>query len=145
MINRANVKSKPAVSVPKNATVFDAVRAMTERNVGATVVLDGDKLVGVFTERDVVTRVVLKEQNPRTTTVASVMTTDVKTVREDADRSSILSLMSSHHIRHLPVLDAEGRVVTMLSMRQLLRAEVHDLQQTVWELVADTAIDGPGG
>jgi CBS domain-containing protein len=145
MTSRINVRSKPAVSVPKNATVLDAIRAMVERNVGATVVLDGERLAGIFTERDVVTRVVLKELDPKTTSVASVMTTDVKTVREDADRSSILNLMSGQHIRHLPVLDAEGHVVTMLSMRQLLRAEVHDLQQTVWELVADTAIDGPGG
>jgi CBS domain-containing protein len=145
MTSRSNVRSKPAVSVPKNATVLDAIRAMVERNVGATVVLDGERLAGIFTERDVVTRVVLKELDPKTTSVASVMTTDVKTVREDADRSSILNLMSGHHIRHLPVIDAEGHVVTMLSMRQLLRAEVHDLQQTVWELVADTAIDGPGG
>jgi len=53
--------------------------------------------------------------------------------------------MSEHHIRHLPVVDAEGRVVTMLSMRHLLRAEVQDLQQTVWELIAENAADGPGG
>jgi hypothetical protein len=53
--------------------------------------------------------------------------------------------MSENHIRHLPVVDAEGRVITMLSMRHLLRAEVNDLKQTVWELVAETAVDGPGG
>jgi CBS domain-containing protein len=124
---------------------MDAVRAMVERNVGATVVLDDTRLVGVFTERDVVTRVVLKRRNPETTPVAEVMTTDVLTVREDTDRSSVLRLMSERHIRHLPVVNAEGGVVMMLSMRHLLRAEVNDLQQTVWELVAETAIDGPGG
>jgi CBS domain-containing protein len=124
---------------------MDAVRAMVERNVGATVVLDEDRLVGVFTERDVVTRVVLKGRDPETTPVAEVMTTSVLTVREDADRSSVLRLMNENHIRHLPVVNAEGRVLAMLSMRHLLRAEVNDLKQTVWELVADGAIDGPGG
>jgi CBS domain-containing protein len=136
---------KPVVSVSKEATVMDAVRAMVERNVGATVVLDGGRLVGVFTERDVVTRVVLKSRNPEATPVAEVMTTSVRTVREDTDRSSVLRIMSENHIRHLPVVDAEGRVITMLSMRHLLRAEVNDLKQTVWELVAETAVDGPGG
>jgi CBS domain-containing protein len=141
----ATTVRKPVLSVAKGATVMDAVRAMVERNVGATVVLDGTRLVGVFTERDVVTRVVLRRLNPETTPIAEVMTTKVLTVREDADRSSVLRLMSDHHIRHLPVVDSEGGVVTMLSMRHLLRAEVNDLQQTVWELVAETAIDGPGG
>jgi CBS domain-containing protein len=141
----ATTVRKPVLSVAKGATVMDAVQAMVERNVGATVVLDGTRLVGVFTERDVVTRVVLRRLNPETTPVAEVMTTKVLTVREDADRSSVLRLMSDHHIRHLPVVNAEGGVVMMLSMRHLLRAEVNDLQQTVWELVAETAIDGAGG
>jgi hypothetical protein len=53
--------------------------------------------------------------------------------------------MAKRHIHHLPVVDAGGRVVTMLSMRHLLRAGVKDLEQTVWELVAERAADGPGG
>src|SRR5580658_11089003 len=141
MTTRSPVKTKPVVAVPKSATVLEAIQAMVERNVGATVVVEEGRLLGIFTERDVVTRVVSKRLDPETTRVDSVMTTAVKTVREDADRSSILQLMNTNHIRHLPVVDAEGRVVHILSMRHLLRAEVHDLQQTVWELVADTAID----
>jgi CBS domain-containing protein len=124
---------------------MDAIRAMVERNVSATVVLDGGRLIGMFTERDVVKRVVLERRDPETTPVAEVMTRSVVTVRDDGDRSSALRVMNEHHIRHLPVVDAEGRVVTMLSMRHLLRAEVNDLKQTVWELVGETAIDGPGG
>ena len=136
---------KPVVSVSREATVFEAVKAMVARNVGAAVVLEGEKLVGVVTERDVSRRVVLAGLDPKQTPVAEVMTKQVLTVREDADRTSALQLMAKHHIRHLPVVDAAGRVKTMLSMRHLLRAEVLDLQQTVWELVGDTAIDGPGG
>src|SRR6202035_744540 len=132
---------RPVVSVPKNATVMDAVRAMVDNRVGATVILDDKRLLGIFTERDVVTRVALHMRNPETTPVAEVMTTKMVTVRENAERSTVLRLMSEHHIRHLPVVDAEGHVVTMLSMRHLLRAEVQDLEQTVWELIAETAID----
>jgi CBS domain-containing protein len=147
MTNRAPVTTspRPVVSIAKDSTVMDAVRAMVDANVGATVILDAGRLLGVFTERDAVTRVLFKELDPAKTAVAEVMTRSVVTVREDADRSSVLKLMSEHHIRHLPVVDGEGRVLTMLSMRHLLRAEVHDLRQTVWQLVAENTTDAPGG
>jgi CBS domain-containing protein len=147
MTNRAPVMTtpRPVVSVTKEATVMDAVRAMVEARVGATVVLEAGRLLGVFTERDVVTRVVLKELDPSKTGVAEVMTRSVVTVRENEDRSAVLKLMAEHHIRHLPVVDADGRVLTMVSMRHLLRAEVQDLRQTVWQLVAENTTDAPGG
>lgn len=148
MTNRSPVRPgpQPVVSVPKNATVMDAVRAMARGNRSAAMILDSDeRLLGVFTERDVSLRVVLKGLPPDTTPVAEVMTKKLVTVREDADRSTVLLLMNENHIRHLPVVDAEGRVKTVVSLRNLLRAEVQDLQQTVWELAAETAIDGPGG
>jgi len=136
---------KPAVSVTRTATVMETIRAMVTGNVSAVVVLDAGHLAGVFTERDVVVRVVLGGLDADRTPVGEVMTRNPVTVREDADRSSVLRIMNERHIRHLPVVDAEGRVVAMLSMRHLLRAEVFDLEQTVWELVKETAIDGPGG
>jgi CBS domain-containing protein len=145
MSARLPSRSKPVLSVRKDVTVMEALRAMVERNVGATIVLEGETLIGIFTERDAVTRMLLKRLNPETTLIGEVMTTALVTVREDTDRSTALRLMSDRHIRHLPVVDREGRVVSMLSMRHLLRAEVNDLRQTVWELVAETAIDGPGG
>jgi CBS domain-containing protein len=147
MTNRAPVRTgpRPVVSVPKDATVMDAVRAMANGRVSATVILDNGTLLGVFTERDVALRVVLKGLNAETTPVAEVMTKKVVTVREDTDRSTVLLLMNENHIRHLPVVDAEGHVKTVVSMRHLLRAEVQDLQQTVWEMAAETAVDGPGG
>jgi CBS domain-containing protein len=136
---------RPVVSVRETTTVMEAVRVMADARVSAAVVLDGEKLLGVFTERDVCTRVVLQSLDPKTTPIAEVMTRNVVTIRENTDRSTVLHLMDKNHIRHLPVVDAEGRVKTMLSIRQLLRAEVQDLTQTVWELAAETAIDGPGG
>ncbi len=147
MTSPSTVKSipSPAASVGKEATVLDAVRAMVASEVGATVVLDGTKLVGMFTERDVVRRVVLKGLDAAKTPVAEVMTKSVITVRENADRPSVLKLMNEHYIRHLPVVDANGIVLAIVSMRQLLRAEVQDLQQTVWQLVAETNVDSAGG
>ena len=140
------VKTQNAISsVGMSATVLDAVRAMVASEVGATIVLDGQRLAGMFTERDVVRRVVMKGLDPKTTPVAEVMTKSVITVRETTDRPSVLKLMNEHHIRHLPVVDAQGRVLTIVSIRQLLRAEVQDLQQTVWSMVGETSADGAGG
>jgi CBS domain-containing protein len=143
----STVKSipSPPASVDKDATVLDAVRAMVASEVGAAVVLDGSKLIGMFTERDVMRRVVLNGLDPKTTPVSGVMTKNVITVRENADRPSVLKIMNDHKFRHLPVVDDAGKVLAIVSMRQLLRAEVEDLQQTVWQLVAETTVDSPGG
>lgn len=132
-------------SVSRDATVMEAVRLMVDHRVGAVVVLDRGKLAGILSEHDVVSRLVLMRLDPETTRVGEVMRTSFPTVRDDADRSSILRVMSEHHIQHLPVLDAQGQVVTMFTLRHLLRAEVSDLKQTVWELVAEKLPDGPGG
>jgi CBS domain-containing protein len=136
---------KPVVAIGKDATVMDAIRAMVEIRVGAVVVLDGERLLGIFTERDVVVRVVLEGRDPAKTRATDVMTSAVKTVREDTDRKLARRLMVDNHIRHLPVVNEAGKVVAMLSMRHLLRADVTDLEQTVWSMVSETAADGPGG
>ena len=136
---------KPIVRIGKDATVMDAVRAMAEKKVGAVVVEETERLLGVFTERDLAIRVVLGGLDPAKTPVAEVMTTTVKTIRQGADRRAARELMVNNHIRHLPVVNADGKVVAMLSMRHLLRADVNDLEETVWAMVADTAADGPGG
>jgi CBS domain-containing protein len=124
---------------------MEAVRMMVDRNVGAVVIVEGGRLLGILSEHDVVSRLVLRRRDPEATGVADLMRTSFPTVRDDADRTSILRLMSEHHIQHLPVLDAQGQVVTILTLRHLLRAEVSDLRQTVWELVAEKLPDGPGG
>jgi CBS domain-containing protein len=136
---------KPVAIVSKEVSVIAAVQSMVEKKVGAVVILDEGRVLGVFTERDVMTRVLIKRLDPEKTPIAEVMTRDVVTVREDTDRKVALELMTKSHIRHLPVLDKEGKVISMLSMRHLLRADVDDLRQTVWALVADMTIDARGG
>jgi CBS domain-containing protein len=135
---------KPVVKISKSTTVLQAIKQMCDHKVGAVVVLEDDRLVGVFTERDVLIRVLLEERDPKTTPVADVMTRSVRTVSRDEDRNVARRMMVDNHIRHLPVVDANGKVVSMLSMRHLLRAEISDLEQTVWALVAE-AQDSPGG
>lgn len=111
--------------VQRQATVTDAVRVMAEHNVGIVAVLDGDRLVGVFSERDVVQRVVDRALDPARTPVAGVMTTDLVVADADDDYQTAMRQMDQANIRHLPVV-SEGRLLSMLSIRDLMRVDLED-------------------
>jgi CBS domain-containing protein len=146
MKNLLKVASKPAVAVPKNATVMEAVRTMLGARVGAAAVVDDDgKLCGVFTERDVMARVVLEKRNPETTKVVEVMTANVMTIHPDADPHDALHTMIEKHFRHLPVVDAQGKVIAILSMRHLMREHIDELRNSVGALENYISTDGIGG
>lgn len=109
--------------VQKQATVADAVRMMAENNVGIVAVLDGDTLVGLFSERDVVQRVVDRGLDPARAPVAEVMTTDLVVADADEDYQSAMRKMDQANIRHLPVVSGE-RLLSMLSIRDLMRVDL---------------------
>lgn len=109
--------------VQGTATVADAVRTMAANNVGIVAVLDGDRLVGVFSERDVVQRVLAQGRTPERTPVAEVMTTDLVIADADEDYQSAMRKMDQANIRHLPVVSGD-RLLSMLSIRDLMRVEI---------------------
>jgi CBS domain-containing protein len=111
--------------VQKTDTVSAAVRAMSEHNVGIVAVLDGAALVGVFSERDVVRRVVDRGLESASTAVEQVMTTDVVFGDINEDCQMAMLKMDRANIRHLPIVSG-GQVVSMLSIRDLMRAELTD-------------------
>ena len=111
--------------VQRNAMVADAVRMMATHNVGIVAVLDGDKLVGVFSERDVVRRVVDRGLDPARTPVGDVMTTEIVVADVDDDYQSAMRKMDQANIRHLPVV-SEGRLLSMISIRDLMRVDMYD-------------------
>ena len=98
----------PAPGVAADTSALDAVRTMEEVQGGACAVMDGTELVGIFSERDLMLRVVGAGLDPQKTTVGQVMTKDLETVSTETDSSDALSLMVSKHIRHLPVVDEDG-------------------------------------
>jgi CBS domain-containing protein len=100
------------------ATVLEAVQVMRERRIGAILVLDGQRLAGIFTERDVLTRVVAEGLDPGATRLSAVMTPDPDTVAPDDRASDALERMSRKGYRHLPVVAGE-RVVAIVSIRDL--------------------------
>jgi signal-transduction protein with cAMP-binding, CBS, and nucleotidyltransferase domain len=109
--------------VEEGYSVADVARRMAELHVGAIVVLNGDRLRGVFSERDLMKRVVLERRNTETTRVEAVMSTAVTTVDEEASLGEAMELMQVHNCRHLPVTRA-SRVIGFLSMRDLMNYEL---------------------
>jgi CBS domain-containing protein len=111
--------------VEPNQTVFEAANYMVNCNVGAVPVLDDTKLVGIFSERDIMRRVVTEGRNPRTTRISEVMSTDVRMVGPSASSEEAMCLMQSHGVRHLPVCDGRT-LVGFLSLRDLLRCHLDE-------------------
>jgi CBS domain-containing protein len=108
-----------------NQTVLEVARAMVERNIGAVPVLRGGLLVGIFSERDLMKRVVVEGRDPRTTKVEQVMTDDPLTVTPDESLETCMVLMRRHGFRHLPV--CEGKELRgIVSLRDIL---LHDLNE----------------
>jgi CBS domain-containing protein len=120
-------KSK-LVSVVPSTSVVDAVRVMNDENIGAVLVLDDQKLMGIFTERDVMVRVVGAKRDPATTLVSEVMTTDVRSVELTSRADIALQLMSDRHHRHLPVLEND-QVRGLVSMGDLTRWVIRSQQE----------------
>ena len=137
--------AKPAVTVSSKATVIDAINAMEEATVGAVVVVDEGVIKGMFTERDVMSRIVLKKKTPGQTLIADVMTSPVLTISEESSPDDALKTMWERHFRHLPVVDANGKVLAMISIRHLLHLKVENLTQELDSLEAYITADGIGG
>ncbi len=135
-----------AARVDSSATVMEAIDAMSKAAVGAVLVLEGDVLKGVFTERDVMLRVVRENRDAETTPVKDVMTSPVASVRKDeANPDDILQTMLEGHFRHLPIIGEDGKVEGVISIRHLLQRKVEDLTREVDSLEAYMTADGIGG
>ena len=109
----------------RTATVADACRTMAAHNVGIVAVVDGERLCGVFSERDVVRRVVDRRLDPARTRLEDVMTSDLVVADVDEDYQSAMSKMDQANIRHLPVVSGD-RFISMLSIRDLMRVAIED-------------------
>ena len=116
-------------------TVLDVISRMTAARVGAVTVLEGERLLGVFSERDLMTRVVADRRNAETTRVGEVMTREVVTAELHESRDDCLEKMQRAGCRHLPVL-AQGHVLAMISMRDLLWDEIEEQVEEIRQLRA---------
>ncbi len=108
------------VTIAPDETVFEAIGRMVARNVGSIVVMDGDRLAGIFTERDYLRRIALEGRTSRETRVSDVMTADLVTVEPATTVDACLETMTERKIRHLPVVDG-GRLVGVVSIGDCVR------------------------
>jgi CBS domain-containing protein len=118
-------------AVPPDATVYEAVERMDELHVGALLVMRGEQLLGVVSERDYTRKIILLGRASKETLVEEIMSTGVISVRSDTPLSDCLRIVTEHRIRHLPVLDAAGKVVGVLSIGDLVRAVVAQQAETI--------------
>ena len=131
--------------VTSTTTVLQAVEAMSKNRTGACVVVDDGELKGLFTERDVMSKVVLKRIDPATTKVYDVCTHDLITATPQTPEHQALRTMVDRHIRHLPVIGEDGKLVGMLSLRKLLQHRAEELSAQLESLHAYIAADALGG
>lgn len=117
-----------------DTTVIAAVEQMNRRNIGALVVMDGERSLGIFTERDVLTRVIGKGRDPAVTPVGEVMTRALVSIGPDMTVRQAMGVITEKRCRHLPVM-AGGRLLGMISSGDLTRWTVRDQQRTIDELV----------
>jgi len=108
-------KGRDVYSITPDATVYDALKLMAEKEVGALIVLDGEKMVGIFSERDYARKVILSGKSSEETLVREIMSSDVKYVGPDEKVKTCLSIMTKKHFRHLPVLE-QDKVIGVLSI-----------------------------
>lgn len=114
-------KSSDLWTISPGATVFDAIEQMAARNVGALPVMEGAKLVGIVSERDYTRKVILKGKSSKDTEVGSIMSTSPVTIVGSDSVARSLQFMSEKRVRHLPVLDSEGKLVGIVTIGDLVK------------------------
>ncbi len=135
-MNLLDIAHVPAVEVSPDSTVIEAIEASAPARVGAVAVMEKGRLVGMFTERDVMLKVVLNRLDPDMTVLRGVMTSPVTTVGPDTSVPEVLQLMLEKHFRHLPISEDGQTVQGMLSIRNVLQHMVEDLQQNLHHMEA---------
>lgn len=137
--------SSPIVSVTPDRSVHETLVLMNECEISSVAVLEKDRLIGIFTVRDLARKITMSEMDLRATPVGDVMTTEVKWVYCSTPIGPAITLMLENHIHHLPVLDKERRVKGMVSLQDLLSTTIENLEVQLESLDAYISCDCPGG
>jgi len=126
-------KGRNIISIAEGASVLDAIKIMAERSIGSLLVMDGDELMGIVTERDYARKVIVKGRSSKSTQVGEIMTSDVCTASIDQTVNDCMTIMTERRIRHLPVVE-NGKVVGLISIGDLVQAIIADQQQAIEHL-----------
>ena len=126
-------KGARVVSVSREAPVLEAIRVMAEHHIGAVLVMEGEQLIGIASERDYARKVILQGRSSADTPVHMIMSSPVTCVTPDHTVTDCMEIMTDRHVRHLPVKDG-GTVVGMVSIGDLVKAVIEDQQQEISQL-----------
>jgi CBS domain-containing protein len=126
-------KTHRLISVAPDATVFDALTIMAENNIGSLVVLDGERLAGIFSERDYSRKIILIGKSSRDTRVRDIMTQKVLCVRPEHTVDQCMALMTEKRVRHLPVVDHK-KVVGVISIGDVVKVVISEQQNVIEQL-----------
>jgi len=126
-------KSGQLLTISPTASVLDALKIMAEKDVGALIVLEEEKLVGIFSERDYARKIILFGKSSHDTAVSEIMTPRVVCVRPSQSADECMSLMTGRRVRHLPVL-SEDKVVGVISIGDVVKEMIADQKQTIEQL-----------
>jgi CBS domain-containing protein len=127
------LKSPEIWSIAANARTYDAIKMLADKGIGALLVMEGERLVGIFSERDYARKVILKGKSSLDTPVGEIMTTDVLYVRPDQTNEDCMALMTDKRVRHLPVLE-EGKVIGIVSIGDVVKDIISEQQFTIRQL-----------
>lgn len=136
---------KPAISVPPNASVKTALEVMTSEKVGAVVVTEDGKAKGIFTRRDAIERVVLKELPLDSTEISSVMTKPVEVLPDEIELADALKVMASQPFNHIPIVDSDSNVVGLATTKPCMKRMIERLSDELGSLESYMGADGIGG
>lgn len=128
------VQGRALISTTKDVSVRAACRLMASKRIGALLVLENQGIVGIFTERDALNKVLAANLDPDTTSVASVMVADPQTIRADKPLAYALHMMAEGGFRHVPVVDDQGAPLGMVSARDALGQDLVDLERDMRRL-----------
>ena len=120
-------------SVTGEVSVYDAIKVMGEKNIGALLIMEGDKLTGILSERDYARKVVLKGKSSRETPVKDIMTEQVLTVTPGDTIEKCMAIMTDKHIRHLPVVE-DSKVLGMISIGDVVNSIIESQKETIAHL-----------
>jgi CBS domain-containing protein len=126
-------KGKDIHTTTPEATVYEALAKMAEKDVGALIVFDNDRMVGLISERDYARKVILKQKFSKDTAVAEIMSKDVITVSPGTDLEICMELITRHRVRHLPVVDNE-KVVGIVSIGDIVKGIIEHKEHTIEQL-----------
>ncbi len=127
------VKGHDIWSVAPGASVFDALRMMSDKDIGAVLVLEGEQIVGIMSERDYARKVVLLGKTSRETRVNEIMSSKVFTIHPDQTVEEAMELMTNKHIRHLPVIEGD-EVLGMISIGDVVKAIIFKQREALSQL-----------